>query len=111
MSVPGSSTTLCPNLTFLAYGFGYGFGLDCFLAMAKSRFHCPTPCLKALRLFNAHEDTEEYTRGMDPGSGIQKLREEGFDAVFLDDFHLSALQKRGFFPDLSFDGVDVDYRP
>ncbi|KAJ7654033.1 hypothetical protein DFH06DRAFT_520939 [Mycena polygramma] len=111
MSVSDDSSVLCPNLTFLAYGFGYGFEQDCFLAMVKSRFHCPTPCLKTLRLFNAYEDTEEYTRGMDPASGIQKLREEGFDAAFLDGFQLSALQKRGFFPDLSFDGVDVDYCP
>ncbi|KAJ6513687.1 hypothetical protein C8R47DRAFT_617340 [Mycena vitilis] len=111
MSVSGSSTVICPNLIFLAYGFGYGFELDCFLAMAKSRFYCPTQRLKTLRLFNAHEDTEEYTRGMDPGSGIQKLSEEGFDAVFFNEFQLSALQKRGFFPDLSFDGVDVDYHP
>ncbi|KAJ7604694.1 hypothetical protein DFH06DRAFT_1253830 [Mycena polygramma] len=110
MSVSDESGVLCPNLTFLAYGFGYDFELDRFLAMARSRFRCPNPSLTTLRLFDTYDDTEDWPRGMDPGRGIQKLREEGFDAAFLDGFELNTLQKRGFFPDFSFDGVEVSDR-
>ncbi|KAJ7653961.1 hypothetical protein DFH06DRAFT_1203331 [Mycena polygramma] len=97
---PGSSH-LCPNLTFIGYGFGDDFAVDQFFAMVESRFRCPNPRLSTVRLFRAHYVKAERPHGMDSWTG--KLGAAGFDVAFLDGLTLRVLQTSGCFPDFSFD--------
>jgi len=83
MTLSGTSTDLCPNLTSLVYGIGAEFPSSLFFAMVRSRFEPqhPRPGLATLRLFDARNFV--YSCAAEVATEMQMLYDEGFDTTFL----------------------------
>lgn len=91
------ATGLCPNLVFLAYGFGPYVAAVPLLAMARSRFllEPPSPRMIQLRLFRSSASFEACPRSI--AVAIQIMRDDGFDIEFLAPAEANLLKGRNFF--------------
>lgn len=91
------ATGLCPNLVFLAYGFGPYVAAVALLAMARSRFllEPPSPRMIQLRLFRSSASFEACPRSI--AVAIQIMRDDGFDIEFLAPAEANLLKGRDFF--------------
>ncbi|KAJ7872378.1 hypothetical protein B0H13DRAFT_2669434 [Mycena leptocephala] len=94
MSIPDPVSQICPNLTSLVYGYRIlaGAPADAFFAMARARLQPNSGSrvrLSCLRLF-----AEDHVLPPDSMvAQIQALREDGFDAAFLDKQQIQLLNK------------------
>ncbi|KAJ7909380.1 hypothetical protein B0H13DRAFT_2661494 [Mycena leptocephala] len=87
LSIPDPDSQICPNLTSLVFGYGFlaGAPADAFFAMARARFQPNSRSGSRVRLACLRLFVQDH--GLPPDSmvaQIQALREDGFDAAFLD---------------------------
>ncbi|KAJ6508327.1 hypothetical protein C8R45DRAFT_440054 [Mycena sanguinolenta] len=89
---------LCPNLTVFVYGIASDFPRDLFFAMAQSRFQSS---LKRLRVFDPYDCPEFEVDSIT--TPLKLLRDEGFDARFLDEDDADLLMSKGFWSNSRLD--------
>ncbi|KAJ7309132.1 hypothetical protein DFH08DRAFT_486808 [Mycena albidolilacea] len=84
---------LCPNLTYLAFGFGAKFATGHFLAIAESRFRLEPPQLRLFRTYN--KESEDCPS--DTAVAIQSMCDQGFDVAFIGSHRAGIFQGKDFF--------------
>jgi hypothetical protein len=83
----GLAKYLCPNLTYLAFGFGAKLATGHFLAIAESRFRLEPP---QLRLFHTYNKESEDCPS-DIAVAIQSMCDQGFDVAFIQGSHRAGI--------------------
>jgi hypothetical protein len=97
MAISGTSCDLCPNLTSFVYGIRKEVAYDAFFAMVESRFQ-PSDFysgLAQLRVFDPFDS--DHFAFEDVAMRIDRLRDQGFDAAFIDMDEANTLTAKGFF--------------